>query len=205
MGASVGMSGGLTKSPHPGNQARVVSTIGDSTFYHAGIPALINAVHTRAPVVLVILDNGQTAMTGGQPTPADNYLADGSPAKPIEMERLIRGCGVDFLEVVDPYDYEKLQDSLQRAKTYTYDEGNGVSVVIARRACVRSSDASTLSGRFQVDENCDRCMTCINELECPAMRFVREKKRVEIDADLCAGCGFCVHICPAHAIAPRGA
>ncbi len=102
MGASVGMSGGLTKSPHPGNQARVVSTIGDSTFYHAGIPALINAVHTRAPVVLVILDNGQTAMTGGQPTPADNYLADGSPAKPIEMERLIRGCGVDFLEVVDP-------------------------------------------------------------------------------------------------------
>lgn len=150
------------------------------------------------------MDNGQTAMTGGQPTPATSYLADGSPARPIDMERLIRGCGVDFLEVVDPYDHDVLLDSLQRAKTYTYDEGKGVSVVITRRACVQSAGARTPSERFQVDENCDRCMTCINELECPAMRFTKEKKRVEIDGDLCAGCGFCVHVCPAHAITSRG-
>lgn len=200
MGASIGMGGGLVHAPLTGEETRVVATIGDSTFFHAGVPALINAVHTRAPLVLVIMDNNITAMTGGQPTPATAFLADGSPGVPIDMERLVRGCGVDFLEVVDPYDHDAMKEALLNAREYTYESHKGVAVVITRRPCVRTSEAVPSDERFEVGDECDRCMTCITDLECPAFHFVKEDKRVEIDADLCAGCGFCVKVCPSQAI-----
>lgn len=204
MGASIGMAGGLARAPMPGADPRVVATIGDSTFYHAGVPALINAVHTRAPFVLVIMDNSFTAMTGGQPTPGDDFLVDGSPAVPVDMERLIRGCGVDFLEVVDPYQGEATQEALRRAKSYTFDERKGVSVVITRRPCVRKPNVSLSATRFEVGDGCDRCMTCIRDLECPAFTYRKEEKRVEINGDVCVGCGFCVQVCPAQAIRAKG-
>jgi indolepyruvate ferredoxin oxidoreductase, alpha subunit len=200
MGASIGMAAGLVQAPLSGEETRVVATIGDSTFFHAGVPALINAVHTRARVVLVIMDNNITAMTGGQPTPATEFLADGSPGVPIDMERLVRGCGVDFLEVVDPYDHDGMKQALLNAREFTYGANNGVAVVITRRACVRAANAVSSDDRFEVGDKCDRCMTCITDLECPAMHLVKDKKKVEIDVDLCAGCGFCVNVCPAQAI-----
>lgn len=129
-------------------ETKVVATIGDSTFYHAGVPALINAVHTRAAFVLMIMDNNITAMTGGQPTPAHDFLADGSPGVPISLERLVKGCGVDFLEVIDPYDGTNMHDALQRAKDYTFQENKGVSVIIARRPCVRRAERGTFIGKI---------------------------------------------------------
>lgn len=200
MGASLGMAGGLARGGLAEAAPHVVATIGDSTFYHAGVPALINAVHTRSPFVVVIMDNSVTAMTGGQPTPGDVHLADGSPAVPVDMERLIRGCGVEFLEVVDPYDGAATQEALRRAKCYTFDERRGVSVVITRRPCVRKPNVVLPSQRFQVGDTCDRCMTCMRDLECPAFLYRKQEKRVEISTDLCAGCGFCVQICPSQAI-----
>jgi len=205
MGASVGMAGGLAKAPRPGDEHRVVATIGDSTFYHAGVPALINAVHTRAPFVLVIMDNGITAMTGGQPTPANPNLADGSPGAAVDMERLVRGCGVDHVQVVDPYDHAALKETLENARTHTFDEGKGVSVVITRRPCVRTPGVELSSQKFRITEQCDLCMSCVRDLECPAIHYVKGEKRMEIDLDLCAGCGFCVHVCPSQAVEPKGA
>lgn len=204
MGASVGMAGGLARVPDSGSETRIVATIGDSTFYHAGVPALINAVHTRAQFVLMIMDNSITAMTGGQPTPASPSLADGSPAVPVDMEKLVHGCGVNFVEVVDPYDYDAMKDVFHRAKTHTFDEDNGVSVVITRRPCVRSATARPSTEKFSVGPKCDLCMTCVKDLECPAIHYVKGEKRMEIDEDLCAGCGFCVQVCPSQAIEARG-
>ncbi|MBI5571698.1 MAG: 4Fe-4S binding protein [Desulfomonile tiedjei] len=205
MGSSVGMAGGLARGGSSERDTRVVATIGDSTFYHAGVPALINAVHTRTPMVLVIMDNNITAMTGGQPTPASDQLADGSPAVPIDMERLVRGTGVESLEVVDPYDHESMRGALEKARRHSFDEAGGVSVVIARRPCVRMRNVTMPSTRFQVDENCDLCMSCIRDLECPAFRYEKAEKKIEIDADICAGCGFCVQVCPSQAIKATGA
>ncbi len=204
MGASVGMAGGLTRGSHPTAETRVVATIGDSTFFHAGIPALINAVHTKTPFVLVVMDNRVTAMTGGQPTPADDFLADGSPAIPVDLERLIKGTGVDFVEVVDPYDHDALRDTLEKAKSYTFDASSGVAVVVTRRPCVRKANVTMPSVRFHIDEKCDLCMSCTRDLECPAFRYIKAEKRMEIDADLCAGCGFCVQVCPSQAIKEIG-
>ena len=205
MGASVGMAGGFARVTLPEGQTRVVATIGDSTFYHAGVPALINAVHTRAPFVLVIMDNGVTAMTGGQPTPANDYLADGSAGEPVDMERLVRGCGVDFVETIDPYDHDEMKETFEKARSYTFDAGKGVSVVIARRPCVRMPNVELPTERFEISERCDLCMTCVKDLECPAIHYVKGEKRMEIDVDLCAGCGFCVEMCPSQAIELKGA
>ncbi|MCL5124843.1 MAG: indolepyruvate ferredoxin oxidoreductase subunit alpha [Deltaproteobacteria bacterium] len=201
MGASVGMASGFAKSLGQNGLNHVVASIGDSTFFHAGVPALINAVHTKANFVLVLMDNNITAMTGGQPTPATHFLADNQPAVPIDMEELIRGCGVKFLEIVDPYNYRALEDVLSRAKAFSHEQRSGVSVVITRRACIRSQSGGFSDARFQVGNNCDRCMTCIRDLECPAISFIKEDKLVRIDPDLCAGCGFCVEVCPSQAIA----
>jgi len=200
MGASVGMAGGFAQAPLEREQAKIVATIGDSTFYHAGVPALINAVHTKAPFVLVILDNSTTAMTGGQPTPAHDFLADGSPGTGVDLERLVRGCGVDFCEVGDPYDYESFQSLLQDADNYTYGDKRGISVIIARRPCIQSPGVNLSPDRFIVGDECDRCMTCIRDLECPAISFVKEHKSISIDWDLCNGCGFCLRMCPSKAI-----
>ncbi|MFC1833411.1 thiamine pyrophosphate-dependent enzyme, partial [Thermodesulfobacteriota bacterium] len=205
MGASVGMAAGFSMVGDAGHSGGVVATIGDSTFYHSGVPALINAVHTGARFVLVIMDNGTTAMTGGQPTPATDYLADGTKGTVVDMEKLVRGCGADFLEVVDPYDFDGLKETLEKAKAYTYDENKGVSVVIARRPCVRMPGVETSDARFSVNENCDRCMSCIRDLECPAFEYVKKDKQMLINEDLCSGCGVCVQTCPAQAVEPKGA
>lgn len=204
MGASVGMASGLAKAPAGRVNGKVVATIGDSTFYHAGVPALINAVHTRASFVLVIMDNSVTAMTGGQPTPAVDYLADGAPGIAVDMEKLVRGCGVEFVRVVDPYDYDRLNQVLREAKVYTFEEGKGVAAVIARRPCVRMPNVEIPSQRFQINENCDLCMSCVRDLECPAIHYVKGEKRMEIDVDICAGCGFCVRTCPSQAVEVKG-
>ncbi len=203
MGAGIGMASGLAKSPS-GEAAKVVATVGDSTFFHAGVPALINAAHTGARFVLVIMDNNITAMTGGQPTPALDYLADGSPGTAVDMEKLVAACGVGFCEVVDPYDYNALSDTLQRADKRTFTDKEGVSVVITRRPCVRTPGAWSSDKKFTVTDACDRCMTCIRDLECPAVEFVKEEKKVRIDEDACVGCGFCVSVCPSQAIVAKG-
>ncbi|MGB9616895.1 MAG: thiamine pyrophosphate-dependent enzyme [Desulfomonilaceae bacterium] len=200
MGASIGMAGGFVHSPLERENAAVVATIGDSTFFHAGVPALINAVHTKAPFVLVIMDNGTTAMTGGQPTPAHEELADGSPGVAVDIEQVVRGCGVEFCEVGDPYDYEGFESLLADAKEYTYERRKGVGVIIARRPCVQYVRVAPSADKFAVGDKCDRCMTCIRDLECPAISFVKPEKKIVINWDLCNSCGFCFQMCPSHAI-----
>jgi indolepyruvate ferredoxin oxidoreductase alpha subunit len=153
----------------------------------------------------MVMDNNITAMTGGQPTPAQRFLADGAPGVPIDLERLIRGCGIDFVEVADPYDSTAMLEILENAKRHVFGELRGVAVVITRRPCVRASGFEVPPERYEVNETCDLCMTCLRDLECPAFRYVKADKRMEIDADLCAGCGFCVQVCPSQAIKVREA
>lgn len=203
MGASIGMASGFTHAPSGDSAPQVVATIGDSTFFHAGIPALINAVHTRASFTLILMDNSVTAMTGGQVTPASESLADGSQARPIDIEAIIKACGVEFLEVVDPYDYAKMKESFERAHEYSFNKRSGVSVIITRRPCIRTKGVVLPKERYTVQDNCERCMTCVRDLECPAISFVKETKSVVIDSDMCSGCGFCVSVCPCGSITKK--
>jgi indolepyruvate ferredoxin oxidoreductase alpha subunit len=197
MGAGVGVSNGLA---HVLND-KIIATIGDSTFIHAGIPALVNAVYNQADFTLVILDNSTTGMTGHQPHPGIGIRGCGETGKAVRIEDIVKGCGVDFVEVVNPYNVRKMIDVLRRAVKH-----EGVSVIIARQPCAilwtREKKKRGLKViPFEVTEECDLCLQCINTFICPAL--VYDGERVEIDPSLCVGCAVCTRVCPSRAIKPK--
>jgi len=190
MGASITVGSGIA---HSGEEREVVATIGDSTFLHTGIPGLLNAVYNGARMILVILDNRITAMTGHQPNPSTGVTACGVPVPQVSLEAICRACGVSYVETVDPYDLVSLQAALKDAR-----ERPGVKVIIARQPCVITARrAGIRRGRFQVNaDTCTSCGLCI-KFGCPAIEKVDDKAFIN---DLCSGCGVCAQICPAGAI-----
>lgn len=207
MGAAISMADGFSKAYGLGDARRpIVATIGDSTFVHAGLPALANAVHTGARFVLVILDNATTAMTGMQPTAASAALADGRAGLPLSLEELARACGVRFVRRIDPYQIKAFQALLREAEAYIRAPDGGVAVIIAERACVLY-DPTPLREHpipVTVTEDCDGCKYCLVAFECPALALNTATGKVEIDRRLCIDCGQCIEACYKDAIAPLG-
>jgi indolepyruvate ferredoxin oxidoreductase alpha subunit len=195
MGGGIGFANGLAHIV----KAPIFVSIGDSTFFHAGIPALVNAVHHKARMVVIILDNDVTAMTGEQPTPGSAVDAMGQPAKRVMLEELAKGCGVSYVQVVDPSDFKRSQEVLEEAVKV-----DGPAVVIFRRPCelVRTREQrrrGILPKLYTVDQSkCTKCMVCINNFGCPAI--YKQDRVIQIDPTLCTGCGDCAQICPLHAI-----
>jgi indolepyruvate ferredoxin oxidoreductase alpha subunit len=198
MGGSVTMAAGfyhagkITKDKRP-----IVATIGDSTFLHSGIVPLINSVHTNARFILLILDNHTTAMTGAQPTPANDYAADGSAATRVPIENIVRACGVKFVHVADPYDQEPFEKLLKDAQAFTQTDEGGVAVIIADRPCVLYDDSPVEANPIPVviTEECDGCRYCVEAFECPALVLRADKSRVDINYNVCVDCGQCIDAC----------
>jgi indolepyruvate ferredoxin oxidoreductase alpha subunit len=199
MGASINQAAGFYHSfKTNGNDTRpIVATIGDSTFIHSGFSALINSVYNKARFVLVILDNGTTAMTGNQPTAATGILPDGSSGNCMKLEKMIEGCGIRFLKIVDPYDVQGLISVLKDADAFTRKEDGGIAVIIARHPCIMNAKKQKKYS-VTISQECTGCQSCIKDFECPAL--VPENERVTIHQILCNGCGVCIHACPVEAI-----
>jgi indolepyruvate ferredoxin oxidoreductase alpha subunit len=180
----------------------IVATIGDSTFFHAGIPALLNAVFHQARVIVVILDNGTTAMTGQQPTPQVGVTAMGERGHPVLIADLVRACGVGFLREADPYDLPAFMALLREADTYARSPAGGVAVIIARHPCMLDKEARKSQAVYvmAVTEDCTGCRHCLDEFECPALSLDETDGRMVIDEVRCVGCGVCVQVCPEGAI-----
>ncbi|MCJ7488627.1 MAG: indolepyruvate ferredoxin oxidoreductase subunit alpha [Thermoplasmata archaeon] len=193
MGSSVGTAGGMAKV----NELPVIAFIGDSTFFHAGVPSLINAVHQRHRFLLMILDNRTTAMTGHQPHPGSRTDPRNPDAIPIPLEDVVKGCGVRWLRTIDPYDIAATMDLVNEALAY-----DGVSVIIARRECAlitkRDEKGAIISKHYIDQEACKKCRTCVTKFQCPAISSI--DKVQTIDYDSCAGCGVCAQVCPYGAI-----
>jgi len=209
MGASVSMASGFYLANRlGGNTQPIVATIGDSTFLHSGIAPLLNAVHTGARFVLVILDNQTTAMTGFQPTPASGTLADGSPAaRQVGIAGIVRGCGVAFVEPADPYDHSHFRGVLRRAYQHSQAPEGGVAVVIAERPCTLH-DAQLLRQNplpVAIAETCDGCRYCLEAFGCPALVLRTDGSRVDIEPNLCVACGQCISVCPKGSIVAQTA
>ena len=203
MGASITMASGFYHAyAQDGKEQAIVATIGDSTFYHSGPAGLLNAVYNDARFVLVILDNMTTAMTGMQPTPSLGIRADGSTGKKIPLERLVSGCGIDFIEVVEPYELKKLRQTLKRAFAYAKDPEGGIAVVIARHPCVIAYRdlAVKIRKKMTVTDDCIACNHCIDRFECPALYHDDDRDKTAINPALCIGCAVCVDVCPKGAI-----
>ena len=183
----------------------IVATMGDSTFFHSGVPALIDAVNQNVHFVLVILDNRTTAMTGGQPTPATGKSAAGEKLVEVSLEAVIKGCGVGFLEVGDPYDVKAFTATVKAAAAYSRDAGP--AVVIARHPCIidlmrQGKAAGTVE--VMVSQDCDGCGFCQEHFGCPALIMTDNGQRAEVHPQDCNGCGVCLDICPNGAIVRKG-
>jgi indolepyruvate ferredoxin oxidoreductase alpha subunit len=190
MGSSIGNAVGMAKA---GEVKPVIATIGDSTFLHAGIPQLINAVYNQANITVMLLDNGITAMTGGQQHPGTGKTIRNEPAPRVDYEALVRAVGVKWVRKVDSYDLAAVHQSLRDAINY-----RGVAVLIADRPCVL--DPVKIKGPpFEViGEQCNACQACMN-IGCPAITWSDQsfegRHKVQIDQSLCIGCTLCAQVC----------
>ncbi|MCP3175564.1 indolepyruvate ferredoxin oxidoreductase subunit alpha [Desulfuromonas sp. KJ2020] len=203
MGACISQGAGFYQAyAQDGDFPTVVVTIGDSTFFHAGLPALVNAVIQQARIIVVILDNATAAMTGGQPVPHLGWAAGGRPTRAVAIEPLVRAAGVDFLEVCDPYDQEQLEGLLRQADDHIRSPQGGVAVIISRHGCLMDKAVLKAQARFAVTINdaCVGCRKCVDQFECPAMSMDEVGGRALIDQDRCVGCGTCIPVCPVKAI-----
>lgn len=194
MGSSIGSSCGFSKV----TDKKIISFIGDSTFFHSGIPGLINAVFNNHDFTLVILDNGTTAMTGQQPHPGvDMKQLNLNGYGRVSIEEIVKAVGVSHVTVIRPYRVKKSVDAIKEALNF-----KGVSVVISREMCtLYAKGLKKARGKpFFVSEKCKDHKDCISELACPA--FFIEDNRVKIDPVMCTGCTVCAQICPEQAILP---
>ena len=197
MGSSIATAQGISRV----TGRSTIATLGDSTFFHAAIPGLINAVYNNAKVTLVVLDNTTTAMTGHQPHPGTGMTGMGSLSEKVSIEKVVEGCGVKYLRTVDPFKIKEASEVLKEAL-----QQPGPSVVVFRAPCVllsvrerRRQGVEVVP--FKVTDKCTDCVTCIRLLGCPALVVVDGK--VRIDEALCTACGLCASVCPYNAIEGR--
>lgn len=196
MGGSFGLANGLAHvigTP-------IVTHLGDSTFFHSGIPPMINAVYNKANITMIVLDNSATAMTGFQPHPGTGHTATDEETVQLRPEDIARACGVKFVEVIDPFDVKNAIAKIEEAIRF-----DGPSVIVSRKLCAiidqrekRKAKQQIIS--YTVDQTkCNiKCNACIQLLGCPAI--VKEEGKTIIDSLLCTGCGLCAQICPYKAI-----
>ena len=204
MGASISLGHGAQRAfAAEGLDRRVVTVLGDSTFFHTGINSLINTVYNKSNTVNIILDNRITGMTGHQDNPGTGYTAKGEETTLIKIEDLVRAIGVKHVYVINPNDLQEVDDTLD--KCLALDEP---SVIITRWPCAlkkfskedKEEFESLFSTRNKVDEEkCIGCRKCL-KAGCPAMSYDKAKKKVTINRAQCVGCDVCVQVCPKDAI-----
>jgi len=200
MGSGAGSACGFGQLAPLGSGQPPIGICGDSTFFHASIPALINAVYNKSSMTLLVLDNGATGMTGFQPHPGTGRTATQDPAPVVSIENLCRAIGCR-VEVGDPFDIKGTTATLCKL----LKDENGPKVLILRRKCelVRMKEERTRPYRVWVDpEKCvgEKCGFCYREFQCPALFHDKETDKVQILEEVCPGCGVCVDICPYKAI-----
>jgi len=197
MGSSISLAQGYV---HAGLKTPVIATMGDSTFFHGGIPGLINAIQHQVPLTLVVMDNGWTGMTGMQVNAGtDNAFQSGG--RRVDIEAVIRGLGPDRVEVIDPFDLEATTATLVRC----LEGPSGVKVVLAQQECaIQAKRRGIVAGRTTVDpEECVLCKKCLQVTGCPALSIQNAESTssaIAIDQSLCNGCGLCTTFCPTGAL-----
>lgn len=198
MGHSNGTAAGLSLY---NTERRVVSFLGDSTFFHAGLPGIVNAVFNNHNHTLIVMENGTTAMTGHQNHPAVGKNFNDITEK-IPVKQVLQGLGVQDIWEVDTYNQKKLTETVEMALSK-----DGFNVVIAKHPCMlKFTKEQRRAGRkplppMQINENCNQSHTCIGDFACPTFQ-IREDGSVWVQEDLCIGDRSCIQTCPVQGIEP---
>ena len=188
MGAGLGIAQGVG---HIEPDTSCFAFVGDSTFFAAAIPGVVNAVYNQAEMTLVVLDNSTTAMTGHQPHPGTGHTMMGEVVAKVNIEAVLQGIGVTAVETVNPLDLDKSIDVVRKMAGMP-----GVKAIIFKYPCIAITKPEA---KMAVDiDKCVGCRKCIGEIGCPGL-IIRDGQ-VTIDESLCTGCGLCSQICPFEAI-----
>lgn len=198
MGASPGIGSGLSLF---NTTRKVVAFLGDSTFFHAGIPGIINGLFNNHNLTLVLMENGTTAMTGHQNHPASGRNFN-EISEAIPVRQLLEGMGVESIFETDTYKQEELRKIMRQAINE-----ERFSVVIAKHPCMllfakkQRKAKGTNPYKVYIDQKaCDRITTCIAKFGCPSFVNNPEDGTITVNKDLCIGDGSCIPTCPSKAI-----
>ena len=187
MGAGITMAQGFTWMDKEGIG---FAFVGDSTFFASGMTGVVNAVYNNANMILCVLDNSTTAMTGHQPHPGTGRNMMGDIVEKVDIASVLKGIGVSTVLTVNPLNLNEAMGAVRMCADLP-----GVKAIIFKSPCVAISKPT---GKCHITENCLNCGKCIKEIGCPGL--IRVDGRVTIDPNLCTGCGLCSQICPVDAI-----
>lgn len=195
MGSGIGMAIGQSQAGY--KDGKILAVAGDSTFFHATLPSVVNAVYTKADITFLVLDNSWTCMTGHQLSPTTGINTMGDKIEALNIPKIAEAMGVNFIKVVDPYKIEESIQAIQEALDF-----KGPSLVILQRECalqVQRRKKLKNPKTFVDKDKCNGCKQCLS-LGCPAVTFDGENKVAGIDTLSCVDCGLCIQICPFGAI-----
>ena len=205
MGAGIGQAMGIERVMPRGSK-KPVAVIGDSTFLHSGMTELLNVVYNKSNIIVVILDNRTTAMTGAQANPLSGTDIYGNPSPEISLEKLVTALGVGWVRTVNPYETKPLEKTIKEAAAF-----DGPAVIITKAPCVllpefKKSRPKPLTVKKDL---CTGCTICLN-IDCPSIWWEpagdkaagrkRAKGIAYIDPVSCTGCGLCADVCSFDAI-----
>ncbi len=204
MGASMSMGHGAENIfKQAGEDKKVVTVLGDSTFFHSGMTSLLNTAYNGGSTVNVILDNRITGMTGHQENPGTGYTAAGDPTYAVRIEDIVKAFGFRHIRTIDPNDVASVRETLD--EFLALDEP---SVIITRWPCAlkrfSKEDKNEFTGAYTdkmiVDQSrCIGCKLCMRA-GCPALSIDKTANKAVVDRMQCLGCTVCAQICPKHAI-----
>lgn len=200
MGASFGVAHGVDAVGANTEKERWVAVIGDSTFFHAGMPALANVIYNRGASTLLILDNDTTAMTGQQENPGTGVTLQRQQVQKIDIESVVRGMGVKDIFIVNAFDEPQVEKTIKQALKIT----DRPTVIISRGPCV-FLDQYPEKFVYEVSgDKCNGCSMCFR-VGCPAifkgeLDATTKQPKALIDPLLCIGCDVCAQVCPHDAI-----
>jgi indolepyruvate ferredoxin oxidoreductase alpha subunit len=199
MGSSIGNALGMEKALQEGaSSPKVAAVIGDSTFIHGGIPALLDVAYNQGRIMVILLDNRTTAMTGGQDHPGTGVTLTGESTRKLDLPRLCQALGIERVREVDPYD-------LREARSILKEEMNSPlpSVIITNRPCILLGMPAQGEAYSVEASKCIGCRACL-QLGCPALYWrpngAKGRGKVRINDLICNACGLCAQLCKQEAI-----